>query len=106
MLRRFPPKRSVARPSRSSLPSVQFTKVPLVQFTDFIAELTELPITLDGDALADVGRSRQTPVTVKLYNTTAADALRAALKSLGLACSVRDDGQIVITADESRRTKN
>ena len=87
------------------LPTVQFVKVPLAQFTDFIAELTGLPITLDAAALAGAGRTRQTPVTVKLSNTTAADALRSALKSLGLSCSVGDDGQIVVAADESRRAK-
>ncbi len=87
------------------LPTVQFVKVPLAQFTEFITELTGLPITLDAAALAGVGRTRQTPVTVKLSNTTAADALRAALKSLGLTCAVGDDGHILITADESRRAK-
>ena len=87
------------------LPTVQFVKVPLAQFTDFIVELTGVPITLDAAVLAGAGRTRQTPVTVKLSDTTAAEALRTALKSLGLSCAVGDDGQIVVTVDESRRAK-
>jgi hypothetical protein len=80
-----------------ALPSAQFTKVPLFQFVDFIAEFTSLPIQLDEPALKRVGKSRQSTVTVKLNQTTAGDALRAALSELGLVTSLRE-GVVVVTA--------
>jgi hypothetical protein len=80
-----------------ALPAAQFTKVPLFQFVEFVAEFTSLPIQLDEPALKRVGKSRQTAVTVKLDQTTAGDALRTALSELGLVTSLRE-GVMLITA--------
>jgi hypothetical protein len=79
------------------LPKVRFVKVPLAQFIDFVNDFSGLAIVIDERALAKVSKNRQTPVTVRLADTTARDALRAAVNSLGLTCVVRD-GQLVVTA--------
>jgi hypothetical protein len=104
---------AAARPRRSlsqaeiderlagALPTVQFVKVPLAQFVEFIADFTNLPITIDERALEAIGKKRETPVTVKLTDTTAGDALRTALTKLGLTCATRD-GKLVVTAAKER----
>jgi outer membrane biosynthesis protein TonB len=79
------------------LPSVSFAKVPLAQFVEFIGDFSGLVIAIDDASLAKVGKKRQTPVTIKLSDTTAREALRAAVSSLGLTCVVRN-GQLVVVA--------
>jgi hypothetical protein len=84
-----------------ALPTVQFVKVPLAQFVEFIADFTNVPISIDERSLEAIGKKRQTPVTVKLTDTTAGDALRTALARLGLTCATRD-GKLVVTAAQRR----
>ncbi len=78
------------------MPTVSFVKVPLAQFVDFIADLTNLTITFDERAIKSLDKGRLTPVTVKLVDTTAGDALRSAVAKLGLSYAARD-GKIVIS---------
>ncbi len=78
-----------------ALPAVNFVKVPLAQFLEFIGDFTNLSITIDARALESLNQGRQTPVSVKLSDTTAGDALRTALAKLALTCSARD-GKVVI----------
>jgi hypothetical protein len=79
------------------LSTVEFTKVPLGQFVEFIGDFTNLPITFDDRSLDAIGKSRQTPISVKLSDTTAGDALRTATAKLGLTYTVRD-GKLVVAA--------
>jgi hypothetical protein len=88
-----------------ALPSAQFTKVPLFQFVEFVAELTNLPIQLDEPALKLAGKSRQSAVTVKLNETTAGDALRAGLSDLGLVTALRSGVVVVTVAPEGKSAK-
>ncbi len=85
------------RLSSTELPTVQFVQVPLAQFVEFIGDLTTLRITIDDESLKAVGKRRQSPLSIKLTDTTAGKALGAGLKSLGLTCIARD-GQLVVTA--------
>jgi hypothetical protein len=85
-----------------ALPAAQFTKVPLFKFIEFVAELTGLPIQLDEPALKRAGKSRQSAVTVKLNETTAGDALRAALSDLGLVTTLRSGVVIVTVAPDAQ----
>jgi hypothetical protein len=80
----------------SALPTVSFVKVPLAQFVDFIADLTNLTITFDERAIKSLDKGRLTPVTVKLVDTTPGDALRSAIVKLGLSYSAHD-GRVVIS---------
>jgi hypothetical protein len=79
-----------------ALPSVEFAKAPLGKFVTFIADFSGLIVVIDEPALAEVGLSRQSPVTIKLTDTTAGAALRAAAAKLGLGCVIRD-GRVVVT---------
>lgn len=79
------------------LPKVTFRKVPLAQFVDFIGELAALPIAIDDEGLARAGHKRSVAVTVELSDTTARDALRTAVKPLGLTCIVRG-GRLIVTS--------
>jgi hypothetical protein len=81
----------------AALPGVEFNKVPLGQFVTFMSDFTNLPIMIDEQALAAIGKGRTTPVTIKLADTTAGDAMRAALARLGLICRLHD-GRLVVTA--------
>ncbi len=85
--------------------TVDFTKVPLAQFAQFIGDFTGLSVVIDQAALEKIGKSRRTPVTVKLAGATASDALRKAVTPLGLSCAVRE-GNIVITAAQDRHDSN
>lgn len=88
-----------------ALPAAQFTKVPLFKFIEFVAELTGLPIQLDEPALKRAGKSRQSAVTIKLNETTAGDALRAALSDLGLVTTLRSGVVIVTVASDAQPAK-
>ena len=79
------------------LPAIKFVDVPLAQFIEFVSNFAGLPITIDDAALAKVGMKRQKPVTVRLKDSTAREALTTAVNSLGLACAVRD-GRLIVTA--------
>lgn len=85
-----------------ALPAAQFTKVPLFKFIEFVAELTGLPIQLDEPALKRAGKSRQSAVTIKLNETTAGDALRAALSDLGLVTALRSGVLVVTVASDAK----
>lgn len=78
------------------LPTVEFTKTTLIHFVDFMQDLTGVTITIDQAALAKAGLSRQSPLSLKLSDTTAGDALRGAAERLGLQVAVQG-GNIVIT---------
>lgn len=78
------------------LPSVEFSKTTLIQFVEFMQDLTGVTITIDEAALDKAGLSRQSPLSLKLSQTTAGDALRAAAERLGLQVAVQG-GKIVIT---------
>ncbi|HEY2761468.1 MAG TPA: hypothetical protein VGI75_12015, partial [Pirellulales bacterium] len=54
-----------------------------------------IPITIDADALLNLGQSAAVPVTVRLSDTTVAEALKSALDPLKLGYQVRD-GQLII----------
>jgi hypothetical protein len=79
------------------LERVEFARVPLAQFAAFIGDVSGVPVVLDDAALVHVGKTRKTPIDVKLSGTTAAAALRAVSQHAGLSYSI-EDGRILITA--------
>jgi hypothetical protein len=89
------------RLASTALPSVQFVQAPLVQFVEFIGDLAGLRITIDDEALAAVGKGRQSPLSIKLAKTTAGKALSTGLKSLGLTLVARN-GKLVVTTPQGR----
>ncbi|MCY2988419.1 MAG: hypothetical protein NTY19_11220 [Planctomycetota bacterium] len=86
----------VAQRLKDEIPSIEFTKTPLLDLLQFIASFSTIPITLDPDALALVKVTPQTPVSVQLDKTNVDQVLRAALQPLRLGYVVVDD-QVLVT---------
>ncbi len=78
------------------LERVEFRGVPLSQFAAFVSDLGGVPVILDETALAHLGKTRKSPIDVRLKHTTVVDALRAVAESQGLI-PVIQDGQILLT---------
>lgn len=79
------------------LPALEFPTTTLVKFVDFMHDLTGVTITIDEAALAKSGHDRHSPLSLKLSETTAGEALRSGAQHLGLQVVVQG-GKIVLTA--------
>ncbi len=95
-LQRVPP-RQVNTEARLADPlaALDVQNMPLWHYLDMLAELSTVPITLDAEALEDLGQSPAAPVEVKLEKTTIGSALTAALEPVKLGYQIRD-GQLVV----------
>jgi predicted RNA-binding Zn-ribbon protein involved in translation (DUF1610 family) len=83
---------------------IEFTSVPLVEFLEFMSDLSTIPITLEPEALAFRRLSPTSPVSVRETDTTVEGVLLAALAPLKLGY-VANDGHLLVTgssAGESR----
>jgi len=60
-----------------------------------VSDLSTIPITLDVDAVLEMGQSPSAAVSAKLSDTTVADVLDGALEPLRLGYQVRD-GQLIV----------
>ena len=77
------------------LPAIDSPGVPLADFLEILSSLSTVPITLDPQGLALVGASAESPVSLKLDNTTVGQALAEGVKTLRLEHAVQDDQVIV-----------
>ena len=91
------PQIDVAARLADSLPGVQFKRVPLADFCDFLSRLSTVPITLDVDALAAAGVRVNDPVSVSAADTTVGAALDAGISKYGLV-HVIEGQQLIITS--------
>jgi hypothetical protein len=96
-----PPQVDVAARMRAPLRELELTDTPLIRAFDLLAALGGSPITLDPDAMRQLGVGPQDRVSVKLASTTLGQALQAVAEKRGLA--VTTDGQIVITSPDAFR---
>jgi len=80
---------------------VDFKRVSLAEFCDFLSRLSTVPITLDVDALAASGIHPGDTVAVTAANTTVGDALTMVLAKRGLMYLV--EGQQVIVTSQDRK---
>ena len=78
-----------------SIAGINVRGIPLCAYLDLVSELSSVPITVDAEAVVDLGQSPATPVNVKLEQSTLAGALEAALEPLHLGYQVRD-GQLIV----------
>lgn len=99
-----PPPRDVAK--QLSLPVAGFdgAAMPLSQLVDIVADMADLPITLDPVALETVGVSPRDAAAVNVQNVTLEKVLRDALASRHLDLIERD-GQLVIAKPNSDRQR-
>ena len=82
---------------QDKLPALDFPGVPLGQFVSFLSLASTVPMTIDHDSLAAVGKSAKTRISVKLDDATVEQALKAALEKAGLAFHI-EPGRLVISA--------
>jgi hypothetical protein len=87
-----------------SLQAVQFKRVPLADYCEFLSRMSTIPITLDIDALAMVNVHPGDPVSVALEDTTVGDALTEVLAKRGLMFLV-DGQQLIVTSPDRKAAK-
>jgi hypothetical protein len=88
---------------REPLAEVTFDGQPLGQYVEFLSQLAGVPIVLDEAALKPIRVGPRTRVNVRLKETTAGDALRAALGPLGAEYQVAAEGLRVVPAGPPER---
>ena len=84
------------------LRGLEVTDMPLVKAVDLLAAISTTPITLDADAMLQLGVTPGDPISLRLDSTTVGDALQAAAAEHGLAAIV-DGGQVIVTSPADYR---
>ncbi len=84
------------------VPRIQLSDMPLAKAVELLATIGGLPVTIDADALAELGVGPRDSVSLDLKGATVAEALQAAATQKGLAMAV-DSGQVLITAPAAYR---
>ncbi len=77
------------------VPAMETRAMPLVDFLNLISDLSTIQISVDADALSDLGQSFVAPVTLKLESSSVGEILDAALDGLKLGYRVQDGGLLV-----------
>jgi hypothetical protein len=99
---RPPPRRiDLAARLADPLPAIEADKVPLADFLRTMSDLSTIPITLAPDHLAYGRLTADSPVSVKLDDTTVGKALAEALRPLSLEVVAEEDQVVVRPAEYS-----
>lgn len=83
------------------LDGVEFGNTPLIEAVRLLSQLSTVPITLDLEALAELGIAPNQKVSLKATDTTMGGALSAVLDELGLVYVIVD-GQALVTHPKRR----
>lgn len=78
------------------LVAIDMSDVPLIDVVEFLSRLSTVQITLDLEALAEVGLTADLPVAVQLQETTVGETLTTLLSEVGLGYVI-DGNHVVIT---------
>ncbi|MBU4273662.1 MAG: hypothetical protein KKA28_17510 [Planctomycetes bacterium] len=97
-----PPPVDVAARLADPLAEIELNDVPLIGVMDLLSSMSTVPITLDADALAQLGVAPRDRVTLRLGSTTIGDALRTAAAKRGLSVAI-DGGGLIVTAPADYR---
>ena len=92
----------VAARLADSLRGIELTDMPLAKAVDLLAAISTAPITLDADAMTQLGVTPRDPISLRLGSTTVSDALQAAVAERGMAVVV-DGGQVIVTSPAEYR---
>jgi len=76
--------------------------IPLVDAIDLVSQVSTLRITLDLEAMAQLGVTIGDPVTVQATDATIGEILEAIVASRGLAYVVEDNHVLVTTPEKNR----
>ncbi len=74
---------------------IDFARMPLVDFLDFLSQMSTIPMTLDPEAVAFVRTTPMTPVSIRQRDTTIGKILSAALAPRALGYVIRDGNLLV-----------
>ena len=85
-----------------TIAEIELDKVPLADAVEFLSQLSTVPITLDLDAMQQLGVTPRDPVNVGITETTVGRILGKMVSSRGLAAEI-DDGQVLVTSPAERR---
>ncbi len=86
------------------LPALRLDRVPLLRAVEVLAQLSNLPITLDTDALAELDVALDDPVSIDLAGATFGKALEEIADDRGLICVV-EKTQVLLTSPEEHRQR-
>jgi hypothetical protein len=102
-VKKAPPVRvSVAARLADPVDQFELTETPLSKAVELLAAMGTLPVTLDVDALAQLGVAPHDPISLSLSSTTIGKALQAVVAQKGLAVIV-ENGQVIIGAPAEYR---
>jgi hypothetical protein len=85
-----------------TLPAFSVKNMSLVDFCALFSELSTVPVSIDVDALQEMGRVPSLPVQVNVTSATFSDVLKAALDPVKLG--LRDDGGQLIVGYAPQQT--
>jgi hypothetical protein len=83
------------------LTALQFKRVTLADFCDFLSRLSTIPITLDVDGMAAIGARASDLISITAEDTTVGQALVEVLAKRGLVHVIRGQ-QLIVTSPEGR----
>ncbi len=102
-IKKAPPVRvEVAARLGDPVAQLELTDVPLVKVLDLLAAMSTLPITLDAEAMAQLGVTPRDPISLRLASVSVGKALQAVAASRGLAATA-ENGQVLITSPAEYR---
>jgi len=95
---------NVAARLADPIEQLELDGMPLLDAVGLLSDMSTIPITIDPDALHQLGVGLKDPVTVKLTDATVGDALDAVLgkKKLGY---VEQDGKLLATTSPAYRSQ-
>lgn len=76
---------------------IELTDMPLVKAVNLLAAMGNVSVTIDADALVELGVEPSEPISVKLDSTSIGQALRAVVSQKGLGVTL-ENGQIVVSS--------
>ncbi|MEN6449370.1 MAG: hypothetical protein ABFC96_02670, partial [Thermoguttaceae bacterium] len=78
------------------LPAIELNDAPLGAALNLLGSLSTAPITVNADAMCQLGVTPQDPISLKLDGATLGEALEAAATQRGMSV-VTDGGQVLVT---------
>ena len=84
------------------LSGIEITDMPLARAVDLLATASTVPITLNADAMRQLGVSPRDRISVRFDSTTIGKALQAVAAERGLAATI-DNGQVIVTSPAEYR---
>ena len=81
---------------------LELTNTPLAKAVDLLATMGTLSVTMDADAMMQLGVTPRDPVSLQLHSTTLGKALQAAVAQKGLAMAA-ENGQVLVRAPAEYR---